>query len=111
MSESSRKNHARTFDALPCLGSTMDALATDLFQNTYLSQAVGPRCHNRDESAFRTMTAFYRAVLKASEDRNVRHAPAEFTYGPQAGDFVVVVYAAPRGATAEPVVRGIEFRR
>jgi len=32
--------HARTFDALPCLGSSMDALATDLFQNTYLSQAV-----------------------------------------------------------------------
>jgi cellulose biosynthesis protein BcsQ len=26
-----------------------------------------PRCHNRDESAFRTMTAFYRAILKAAE--------------------------------------------
>jgi hypothetical protein len=25
-----------------------------------------PRCHNRDESAFRTMTAFYRAILKAA---------------------------------------------
>lgn len=28
-----------------------------------------PRCHNRDESAFRTMTAFYRAILKAAEQR------------------------------------------
>jgi ATP-dependent DNA helicase RecG len=34
--------HARTFDALPCFGSSMDALATDIFQNTYLSQAVAP---------------------------------------------------------------------
>jgi ATP-dependent DNA helicase RecG len=43
--------YARTFDALPCLGSTMDALATDLFQNTYLSQAVAPEAiaeNNRD---------------------------------------------------------------
>jgi len=28
-----------------------------------------PRCHNRDESAFRTMTAFYRAILVAAEQR------------------------------------------
>ncbi len=28
-----------------------------------------PRCHNRDESAFRTMTAFYRAILMAAEQR------------------------------------------
>ena len=28
-----------------------------------------PRCHNRDESAFRTMTAFYRAILIAAEQR------------------------------------------
>lgn len=43
--------HARTFDALPCFGSSMDALATDLFQNTYLSQAVAPEViaeNNRD---------------------------------------------------------------
>jgi ATP-dependent DNA helicase RecG len=32
--------HARTFDALPCFGSSMDALATDIFQTTYLSQAA-----------------------------------------------------------------------
>lgn len=32
--------HARTFDALPCFDSSMDALAIDLFQNTYLSQVV-----------------------------------------------------------------------
>ncbi|MGO9228185.1 MAG: ParA family protein [Bryobacteraceae bacterium] len=29
-----------------------------------------PRCHNRDESAFRTMTAFYRAILMAAERRD-----------------------------------------
>ena len=29
-----------------------------------------PRCHNRDEAAFRTMTAFYRAILKAANDRS-----------------------------------------
>ena len=29
-----------------------------------------PRCHNRDESAFRTMTAFYRAILTAAEARD-----------------------------------------
>jgi cellulose biosynthesis protein BcsQ len=28
-----------------------------------------PRCHNRDESAFRTITAFYRAILLAAEQR------------------------------------------
>jgi ATP-dependent DNA helicase RecG len=43
--------HARSFDALPCLGSTMDGLATDLFRNTYLGQAVAPEVieeNNRD---------------------------------------------------------------
>jgi ATP-dependent DNA helicase RecG len=46
-----RVAHARSFDALPCFGSSMDALATDLFQNTYLSQAVAPEViaeNNRD---------------------------------------------------------------
>jgi ATP-dependent DNA helicase RecG len=43
--------HARTFDALPCFGSSMDALDTGLFQTTYLSQAVAPEViaeNNRD---------------------------------------------------------------
>ncbi|MGO9228184.1 MAG: ATP-binding protein [Bryobacteraceae bacterium] len=43
--------HARSFDALPCLGSSIDELATDLFRNTYLSQAVAPEViaeNNRD---------------------------------------------------------------
>ena len=31
--------------------------------------AAWPLCHNRDESAFRTMTAFYRAILMAAEQR------------------------------------------
>jgi cellulose biosynthesis protein BcsQ len=29
-----------------------------------------PRCHNRDESAFRTMTAFYRTILHAAGHQN-----------------------------------------
>jgi chromosome partitioning protein len=29
-----------------------------------------PKCHNRDESAFRIMTAFYRAVLLAAQQRD-----------------------------------------
>jgi ATP-dependent DNA helicase RecG len=33
---------ARTFDALPCLGSSLDTLVADLFLTTYLSQAVAP---------------------------------------------------------------------
>jgi ATP-dependent DNA helicase RecG len=43
--------YARSFDALPCLGSSMNALATSLFQTTYLSQAVAPEViaeNNRD---------------------------------------------------------------
>jgi ATP-dependent DNA helicase RecG len=32
--------HARSFDALPCLGSDITALATDLFKFNYLTQAV-----------------------------------------------------------------------
>ncbi len=46
-----RTAHARTFDALPCFGSSLDALATDIFRNTYLSQAVAPEViaeNNRD---------------------------------------------------------------
>jgi tetratricopeptide (TPR) repeat protein len=41
----------------------------------------------------------------------MRNAPPEFTCGAQAGEAVVVTYAARRMETAEGVVRGIEFRR
>jgi ATP-dependent DNA helicase RecG len=34
--------HARTFDALPCLGSSLDELAVDIFRTSYLSQVVAP---------------------------------------------------------------------
>jgi ATP-dependent DNA helicase RecG len=34
--------HAKTFDALPCFGSSLDALATDIFQINYLTHAVAP---------------------------------------------------------------------
>jgi hypothetical protein len=40
----------------------------------------------------------------------VRNAPSEFTCGPQSGDKVIVVYAAPRTPVADAIVRGIEFR-
>jgi ATP-dependent DNA helicase RecG len=35
-----RVSHARTFDARPCLGSSIHDLATDLFLNTYRQQAI-----------------------------------------------------------------------
>lgn len=35
-----RVSHARTFDARPCLGATLEDLALPLFENTYLTQAV-----------------------------------------------------------------------
>ncbi len=41
----------------------------------------------------------------------MRNAPPEFTCGPQAGESVVIVYAAPRGSAGEGIVRGLEFRR
>ena len=43
--------HARTFDALPCLGSSLDALSTDLFRIDYLNQAIAREIldeNNRD---------------------------------------------------------------
>ena len=54
--------HARTFDALPCFGSTMDALATDIFRTTYLSQAVAPEViveNNRDLATQLASLRFY----------------------------------------------------
>jgi ATP-dependent DNA helicase RecG len=57
-----RTAQARTFDALPCLGSTMEELATDLFQNTYLSQAVAAETiaeNNRDLAAQLGSLRFY----------------------------------------------------
>lgn len=42
---------ARTFDAQPCLGSSLEDLAVDIFLNTYLSQAIAPEVlaeNNRD---------------------------------------------------------------
>jgi cellulose biosynthesis protein BcsQ len=46
------------------LGLVVGDLALSTFEDK-LSDAW-PRCHNRDESAFRTMTAFYRAVHQAA---------------------------------------------
>lgn len=37
-----RVSHARTFDARPCLGSTLTDLVPDLFLNTYRQQAFAP---------------------------------------------------------------------
>jgi cellulose biosynthesis protein BcsQ len=49
----------------PRLGLVVGDLALSTFEDK-LSDAW-PRCHNRDESAFRTMTAFHRAVRHAAE--------------------------------------------
>lgn len=46
------------------LGLVVGDLGLSKFEDK-LSEAW-PRCHNRDEAAFRTMTAFYRAMLGAS---------------------------------------------
>ncbi len=46
------------------LGLVIGDLALSTFEDR-LSDAW-PRCHNRDESAFRTMTAFYRGVRQAA---------------------------------------------
>lgn len=48
----------------PRLGLVVGDLALSTFEDK-LSDAW-PRCHNRDESAFRTMTAFYRGVRQAA---------------------------------------------
>src|SRR5205085_3323104 len=47
------------------LGLVVGDLALSTFEDK-LSDAW-PRCHNRDESAFRIMTAFYRAIRQAAE--------------------------------------------
>jgi chromosome partitioning protein len=47
------------------IGLVVGDLALSTFEDK-LSDAW-PRCHNRDESAFRTMTAFYRCVRQAAE--------------------------------------------
>jgi len=48
----------------PRIGLVVGDLALSTFEDK-LSDAW-PRCHNRDESAFRTMTAFYRGVTQAA---------------------------------------------
>jgi cellulose biosynthesis protein BcsQ len=49
----------------PRLGLIVGDLALSTFEDKL--SAAWPQCHNRDESAFRTMTAFYRAVRQAAE--------------------------------------------
>jgi cellulose biosynthesis protein BcsQ len=50
----------------PTLGLVVGDLALSTFEDK-LSDAW-PRCHNGDESAFRTMSAFHRAVLQAASE-------------------------------------------
>ena len=57
-----RVAHARTFDALPCLGSSLEALVTDLFLTTYLRQAVASEIiaeNNRDLATQLASLRFY----------------------------------------------------
>ncbi len=58
--------HVRAMN--PTLGLVVGDLALSTFEDK-LSDAW-PRCHNRDESAFRTMTAFYRGVQQAASAFN-----------------------------------------
>ncbi len=51
-------------DVAPRLGLVVGDLALSTFEDKLFD--AWPRCHNRDESAFRTMTAFYRAVRQAA---------------------------------------------
>lgn len=71
--------HVESIDSR--LGLVVGDLALSTFEDK-LSDAW-PRCHNRDESAFRTMTAFYRAVMQAG-----RHVSADWVLidvGPNLG--------------------------
>jgi cellulose biosynthesis protein BcsQ len=55
-------------------GGKLGLIAGDLALSGFedkLSDAW-PRCHNRDESAFRTMTAFYRAILMGVESAGAK---------------------------------------
>jgi ATP-dependent DNA helicase RecG len=57
-----RISQARSFDALPCLGSAIDSLTTDLFLTTYLPQAVAAEVieeNNRDLEAQLASLRFY----------------------------------------------------
>ncbi|HEX6095896.1 MAG TPA: AAA family ATPase [Thermoanaerobaculia bacterium] len=49
----------------PRLGLVVGDLALSTFEDKL--SAAWPQCHNRDESAFRTMSAFYRGVRMAAE--------------------------------------------
>ncbi len=51
------------------IGLVVADLALSTFEDK-LSDAW-PRCHNRDESAFRTMTVFHRGVQHAAASHNV----------------------------------------
>jgi chromosome partitioning protein len=50
----------------PQIGLVVGDLALSTFEDKL--SAAWPLCHNRDESAFRTMTAFYRGVEQAAAD-------------------------------------------
>ncbi|MDZ4289082.1 MAG: putative DNA binding domain-containing protein, partial [Prosthecobacter sp.] len=55
-----RSVHFRTFDAGPCLGSTLDDLDLDAFQNTYRRQAVDPEVIRENERGIEQQLAALR---------------------------------------------------
>jgi len=57
--------HVESIADRPGLGLIPGDLGLSRFEDK-LSDAW-PRCHNRDESAFRTMTAFHRLIMKAAD--------------------------------------------
>ncbi len=54
------------------INSNLGLIVGDLALSTFEDKlsAAWPNCHNRDESAFRTMTAFHRGILAAAKVRN-----------------------------------------
>jgi hypothetical protein len=78
-----------------------------------------PRCHNRDESAFRTMTAFYRGVKKAAEAHHPAAHAARRPRHPEGGHYCCAPYSFHSGCSVcllarhrvAPFSRPVDFNR
>lgn len=66
--------HASTFDALPCFGSTIEALATEIFRFTYLNQAIAPEileANHRDLPTQLASLRFFDSRLKCPTNAGI----------------------------------------
>lgn len=67
-----RVAQARSFDALPCMGSSLDALALDLFQINYVGHAIAPEViaeNGRELTPNSLHCAFMTFVMNAPQMR------------------------------------------